>query len=56
MLAKPLTGKNAEIKEEIENNSMQSTQFLGHKPIEVIFGLVYGIILSLLIYFLFYMN
>lgn len=56
MLTKPLTGKNAEIKEEIENNSMQSTQFLGHKPIEVIFGLVYGIILSLLIYFLFYAN
>lgn len=56
MLAKPLTGKNAEIKEEIENNSMQSTQFLGHKPVEVIFGLVYGIILSLLIYFLFYAN
>lgn len=56
LLAKPLTGKNKDIKEEIENNTMQTTQFLGHKPIEVLFGLVYGIILSLLIYFIFYAN
>lgn len=56
LLAKPLTGKNKDIKEEIENNTMQTTHFLGHKPIEVLFGFVYGIILSLLIYFIFYAN
>lgn len=54
LLAKPLTGKDKKIKEEIENSTMQSTEFLGHKPVEVLFGLVYGIILSLLIYFIFY--
>lgn len=56
LLAKPLTDKDADIKEDIENNSMQSTQFLGHKPIEVLFGMIYGILLALLIYGLFYAN
>lgn len=56
MLAKPLSGANTKIKDEIENSTMQSTEFLGHKPIEVLFGLVYGIILSLIIHFLFYAN
>lgn len=36
------------------NNSMHSTEFLGHKPIEVLLGLLYGIILALIIYYLFY--
>jgi hypothetical protein len=56
MLAKPLTGKDKEIKDEIENSTMQSTEFLGHKPVEVLAGLIYGIILSLLIYVIFYAN
>lgn len=54
LLAKPLTGKNSDIKEEIENNTSQSTVFLGHKPVEVLFGMLYGILLSLLTYFIFY--
>ncbi len=54
LLAKPLTGKNAEIKEKIENNTAPGTVFLGHKPIEVIIGALYGIALSLLIYVIFY--
>ncbi len=54
MLAQPLTGKNLGIKEKIENNTTPGTVFLGHKPVEVICGSVYGIILSLLIYFIFY--
>lgn len=36
------------------NHSLHSTEFLGHKPIEVLLGLLYGIILALLIYYLFY--
>lgn len=34
--------------------SMQSTEFLGHKPIEVVLGLFYGILLTLIIHFIFY--
>lgn len=56
LLAKPLTGSDQDLKEEIENNTMQSTEFLGHKPIEVLLGILYGILLSLVIYFLFYAN
>lgn len=46
-------------KEKIEkvsnsNHSMHSSEFLGHKPLEVIFGALYGILLSLVIYFIFY--
>ena len=39
-----------------EENSkpMQSTEFLGHKPIEVVLGLFYGILLALIIHFIFY--
>lgn len=36
------------------NHSMHSSEFLGHKPIEVLLGLVYGIILALIIHFIFY--
>lgn len=54
LLAKPLSGKNAKIKDEIENNTTQSTVFLGHKPVEVVFGMGYGILLALIIYFVFY--
>lgn len=54
LLAKPLSGKNVKIKDEIENNTAQSTVFLGHKPVEVVFGMVYGILLALIIYFVFY--
>ena len=54
--AQPLTGKNAQIKEKIENNTTPGTVFLGHKPIEVIMGAVYGIILTLLIYVIFYIR
>jgi len=54
ILAKPRDNVNLDVQEEIETNSVQSTQFLGHKPIEVLFGLIYGIILSLFIYFIFY--
>lgn len=56
LLAKPLTGKNADIKDDIENNAAQSTVFLGHKPVEVLFGMGYGILLALIIYFIFYTN
>lgn len=56
LLAQPLTGKNAQIKEKIENNTTPGTVFLGHKPIEVIMGAVYGIILTLLIYVIFYIR
>lgn len=37
-----------------DSTSMQSTEFLGHKPIEVVLGLVYGILLALIIHFIFY--
>jgi len=43
-----------DLQEDIENGSMQSSEFLGHKPIEVLFGIAYGIILSVLIYYIFY--
>lgn len=36
-------------------HSMHSTEFLGHKPIEVVLGLIYGILLALIIYYLFYL-
>lgn len=57
LLTKSITSgeTNTDLQEEIENNSsMQSSEFLGHKPIEVIFGLLYGMVLSILIYFIFY--
>ncbi len=38
-----------------KDHSMHSTEFLGHKPIEVILGLIYGILLALIIYYLFYL-
>lgn len=37
-----------------ESASMHSTEFLGHKPIEVVLGLIYGILLALGTYFIFY--
>lgn len=58
LLTKSLTGPQEELEEEIqeelENNTMQSSEFLGHKPIEVFFGILYGILLTGLLYFLFY--
>lgn len=36
------------------NHSMHSSEFLGHKPLEVILGALYGIFLALFIYFIFY--
>lgn len=54
-LTRSLTASEATIEQTDENeNTMQSTEFLGHKPIEVLLGLVYGILLALIIYFLFY--
>lgn len=38
-----------------KDHSMHSTEFLGHKPIEVVLGLIYGILLALIIYYLFYL-
>jgi len=55
ILAKPLDDDDEiDVQEEIETDSIRSTQFLGHKPIEVLFGMIYGVILSLIIYYLFY--
>lgn len=57
LLGKSLSGANAEeIKEELDNSSMHQNVFLGHKPVEVIFGSLYGMILSILIHLLFYAN
>lgn len=42
--------------EHADSATMHSSEFLGHKPIEVLFGILYGIILSVLIYFIFYAN
>lgn len=43
-----------DLQEDIENGAMHSSEFLGHKPIEVFFGILYGILLSTLIYYIFY--
>lgn len=58
LLTKSITNPD-EREEEIldnnfQNNTMQSNEFLGHKPIEVFFGILYGILLSTLTYVLFY--
>lgn len=45
-----------ELQYEFEDSRMHSTEFLGHKPIEVLFGMLYGIVLTLIIYYLFYAN
>lgn len=37
-----------------DDDSLHSTEFLGHKPIEVIFGVIYGVIITLILYYLFY--
>lgn len=42
------------LKVEEESSAMQSTEFLGHKPVEVILGLFYGILLTLITHFIFY--
>lgn len=55
LLGKSLTGVNADdIQEELEHNTSHANVFLGHKPVEVLFGSIYGIVLSLIIYALFY--
>lgn len=51
-----LTQKEALIEDDDDNSTMHSSEFLGHKPIEVLFGILYGIILSVIIYFLFFNN
>lgn len=57
LLGKSLTGSTAEqLQEELDNSYMHQDVFLGHKPVEVLFGSLYGIILSLIIYALFYTN
>src|SRR5699024_6090660 len=43
-----------DLQEDIENGAMHSSEFLAHKPIEVFFGILYGILLSTLIYYIFY--
>ncbi len=56
-LTKSLTASETEIEQSQEsanNHSMHSTEVLGHKPIEVILGAIYGIILALIIYYIFY--
>lgn len=56
-LTRSLTTSEAEIENletESKTNSMQSTEFLGHKPIEVFFGGLYGIILALIVHSIFY--
>lgn len=53
LLTRNITGSQKDLDEEFDNG-MHSSEFLGHKPIEVFFGLIYGIMLSLIIYYLFY--
>src|SRR5699024_7683881 len=43
-----------DLQEDIINSSLQLSDILRNKPIEVLFGIVYGIILSVLIYYIFY--
>lgn len=45
---------DVELQEELEHDEVQANVFLGHKPVEVLFGALYGIILSLIIFALFY--
>lgn len=43
-----------EINEELQNDHLHTREFLGHKPIEVLCGMLYGILISVAIYYLFY--
>lgn len=52
LLTRSITGAQDLADDEI--NNMQSSEFLGHKPIEVFFGLLYGILIALLINIIFY--
>lgn len=52
--SKSLTQRDALIEEDGDHSTMHSSEFLGHKPIEVMFGIVYGIFLSVVIYYLFF--
>lgn len=55
LLGKSLTSANAEeLIDELDNSYMHQNVFLGHKPVEVIFGSLYGMLLSLIIFTLFY--
>lgn len=57
ILTKSVTQKEVWDKDEdADSATMHSSEFLGHKPVEVLFGILYGIILSVLIYFIFYAN
>lgn len=53
-LTKSLTQRDALIEEDEDHSTLHSSEFLGHKPIEVMFGILYGIFLSVVIYFMFY--
>lgn len=51
----PRDSQKEKIKKAKESNySMHSSELLGHKPIEVILGSIYGILLSVIIYYIFY--
>lgn len=55
LLGKTFRGGDAALQEELEHeNELHANVFLGHKPIEVLFGAVFGIIISLVTYGLFY--
>lgn len=55
LLGKSLTGASAEmVQEELDNNHMHQNVFLGHKPVEVVLGSIYGIVLALITYSIFY--
>lgn len=57
ILTKSVTQKEVlDEDEDADSATMHSSEFLGHKPVEVLFGILYGIILSVLIYFIFYAN
>lgn len=57
LLGKSLKGASAEmVKEELDNNHMHQNVFLGHKPVEVLLGSLYGMVLSILTYYIFYAN
>lgn len=45
---------DTDLQEELEHEAVHSNVFLGHKPVEVLFGALYGIVLALVIHTLFY--
>lgn len=53
LLGKTFRGADKSLQEELEHNKDLNIR-LGHKPIEVLFGAAYGIVISLVTYGLFY--